>query len=233
MTTKIHVYDEPIPGVLIRRYKRFLADVSVSGKTQTIFCPNSGSMLGCAVPGSDVMVSPAQTPGGKTRYTLEMVKADGVWVGVNTLLTNRLACSIIDASLIRDFPLRVIRKEVAFGESRLDILLGDGEGLCYAEVKTVSLRDAGGIARFPDARTERGRKHLGSLMEALEQGYRAAMIFVVQRSDCRGFGPADAIDPEYGRTLRTAIAGGVEVHALLCEVRPEGIWFLQKLQVAF
>jgi sugar fermentation stimulation protein A len=222
--TEIYRYPALSPGRLLRRYKRFLADVELSaGETVAAFCPNSGSMKGCSEPGSRVMLSPAGSPGRKTGYTLEMVMADGVWVGVNTLLTNRLAHNMLSMGLIEELaPYRVLRREASCGDSRLDFLLGKGERRCYLEVKNVTLRE-GAACRFPDAVTLRGLRHLHALMGAVGEGHGAFMLYVVQRKDCGCFAPAEDIDPGYSRALRLAVRRGVKALAYGLEVSPEGV----------
>lgn len=222
--TGIYRYGALYPGRLLRRYKRVLVDVELpGGKVLTAFCPNSGSMMGCSEPGSRVMLSPGDSPKRKTSHTLEMVRAEGVWVGVNTLLTNRLAHAMLSGGLIEEMAShKVLKKEVVFGDSRLDFLLSDGRRHCYLEVKNVTLRQ-GGSCRFPDAVTQRGLRHLHSLMEAAEAGHGAFMLYIVQRNDCGRFAPAKDIDPGYSRALRLAVKRGVTALAYALEVSPGGI----------
>lgn len=227
---EIYRYNALQSGVLLRRYKRFLADVELPDKQiVTAFCPNSGSMKGCSEPGSLVMISYHESSERKTLYTLEMVKADGVWVGVNTLLTNDLAHRLIELKLIHELsPYKVIKREATFGDSRLDFLLSNGKRECFLEVKNVTLKD-GHAAKFPDAVTVRGRKHLNSLMNAVKMGYNACMLYIVQRSDCDCFAPEEEIDPEYAKTLRLALECGVNVFAFKFDARPEGIYALGRV----
>ena len=176
-----HLY----PGKLIRRYQRFLADVELAdGTVVTAHCPNTGSMRGCNLPGSPVFLSSSSNPARKYHYTWELVQADGCWVGLNTLLPNRLVREGIENGVIGElagYPL--IRPEVKYGEnSRIDLLLEGPAGRCYVEVKNVTMV-AGGIALFPDAVTERGQKHLRELMEVVRNGERGVIFFVVQRAD--------------------------------------------------
>lgn len=228
--TEIHHYDALQTGILLKKYQRFLVDVELPDKqVVTAFCPNSGSMKSCSEPGSPVMLSYHESPKRKTLYTLELVKADEVWVGVNTLLTNDLAHRLIELKLIHELATyEVIKREATFGDSRLDFLLSNGKRKCYTEVKNVTLK-VGNTAKFPDAITVRGRKHLNSLMSAIEMGYDASMLYVVQRSDCDCFAPAEKIDPEYAKTLKLAIQNGVKIFAFKLDARPEGIYFLGRL----
>jgi sugar fermentation stimulation protein A len=221
------------PGRLIRRYQRFLADVELAGGTVvTAHCPNTGSMKGCAVPGSPVLLSVADNPKRKLKYTWELVLADGFWVGINTGRPNRLVREGIETGIIDElmgYPS--IRSEVRYGEkSRVDLLLSGPSGLCYVEVKNVTLVE-GNVALFPDAITTRGQKHLRELMEMVRQGHRGVIFFVVQRGDGESVAPADSIDAEYGRLLRLAAKSGVEVLAYQARVTPQQIVLTHRLPV--
>lgn len=223
-----------IPGRLLRRYKRFMADVELDdGAMVTAHCPNSGSMLGCALPGSRVLLSRSDNPTRKFPYTWELVQADGCWVGINTALTNRLAREGIEQGIVAELQgYELIRQEVCYGSerSRIDLLL-EGPGLCYVEVKNVTLID-GDVARFPDSVTERGQKHLRELMAMVESGARSVNLFVVQRADARAVAPADAIDPAYGRLLRLAVEAGVELLAYQARVTPAEIVLSHSLPIS-
>lgn len=221
---EIHRYPPLLTGRLLRRYKRFLADVALEdGGTVTAFCPNSGSMRGLVEPGAAAMVSESSNPHRKTRHTLEMLKSGGTWVAVNTLLTNRLAYELLANGLL---PLRgfdEIIREVTVGDSRLDFVLVKGKRKTYLEVKSVTMR-VGEQAQFPDAVTSRGKKHLEALMELRKQGHGAAMLYIVQRGDCRCFAPARDIDPAYAKALDEAVKKGVKIFACGLEVEPHGIY---------
>jgi len=220
-------------GVLIRRYKRFLADVELeSGETVTAHCPNSGSMKGCAVPGNRVLLSLSSNPKRKLAYTWELVRADGLWVGINTSLPNRLTSEGIELGTVEELAgYDTIRPEVRYGkDSRIDLLLSGPVGLCYVEVKNVTLVN-GNVARFPDAVTLRGQKHLQELMREVREGNRGVIFFVVQRADAEVLAPADSIDPEYGRLLRLAVENGVEALAYQAHVDPEEIHLTRSLPV--
>lgn len=199
-------------GRLIRRYKRFLADVElVDGTLVTAHTSNTGSMRGCAEPGSSVYLSRAENSKRKLPYTWEAIRVGRFWVSINTLLPNRLLRAACEARVLPELAeYDTVRAEVPFGEkSRLDLLL-EGASRAYVEIKNITLAD-GAVARFPDAVTTRGQKHLRELMKVVAQGDRAILLFFVGRADCEAVGPADAIDPEYGRLLRKAIEAGVEV----------------------
>lgn len=223
-----------IPGRLIKRYKRFLADIELAdGSLVTAHCPNSGSMLGCNLPGSPVMLSVSPNPNRKLAHTWELVQVDGYWVGLNTMLPNRLAEeAILDGTIaeLQGFPR--LRREVPYGSerSRIDILLEGDQGRCFVEVKNVTLVEDG-RALFPDAVTERGQKHLRELMEVVRNGDRGVILFTVQRGDGVAVAPADAIDPAYGRLLRQAVTQGVEALAYRALVAPHEIRLTQSLPV--
>ena len=225
-------------GRLIRRYKRFLADVDLdSGETITAACPNTGSMLGCNVAGSRVWLSTSNSPTRKYRHTWELVEAQpGVIVGINTGYPNRLTVEAIEAKVIQELTgYHDIKTEVRYGNenSRIDILL-DGHGKkphCYVEVKNVTAAVENGIALFPDAVSERGSKHLRELMAMVGEGFRAVLVFCVQRGDVHQVRPADTIDSVYGKTLRRALASGVEVIAYRARISSQEIALEHKIPV--
>ncbi|MDZ7725643.1 MAG: DNA/RNA nuclease SfsA [candidate division KSB1 bacterium] len=202
-------------GTLIRRYKRFLADIELDGKERiTAFTPNTGSMKGCSEPGSRVRLSKSDNPRRKYPYTLELVQSGSTWVGVNTGRANLLVREAIESGLFPSLTdYEQIRSEVKTGfNSRIDLLLKTGPRLCYVEVKNVTLVE-NKTAFFPDAVTSRGTKHLNELIGQVQQGHRAVMVYTVQRNDAERFSPAFFIDPVYTKTLNTAIEAGVEVIA--------------------
>lgn len=221
------------PGLLLRRYKRFLADVELSdGTVVTAHCANSGSMLGCAAPGSPVLLSRSDNPARKLPHTWELVHADDCWIGINTGLPNRLAREGIEQGVVSELQgYERIRQEVCYGaeRSRIDLLLEE-PGLCYVEVKNVTLVEDG-VARFPDAVTTRGQKHLRELMAMVESGARAVNFFVVQHGNARTVTPADSIDPAYGKLLRRAADAGVELLAYQASVTPTEIILCRPLPV--
>jgi sugar fermentation stimulation protein A len=212
----------------VKRYKRFLADVTLVDDTvTTVHCPNTGSMLGCDRPGARVWLSRASNPKRKYPLTWELVEAlPGVVVGIHTGRTNALVREAIEAGLIPEWGCpEKIRSEVPFGEegSRVDFVLEGNQGPRYLEVKNVTAAVDGGVALFPDAVSIRGTRHLRELMGVRRRGLDAALVFCVQRQDVTEVRPADAIDPAYGAALREALAVGVEVIALRAGVSPERI----------
>ncbi len=220
-------------GTLLQRYKRFLADVQLdSGEIITAHCPNSGSMKGCAVPGSTVLLSRSEKVGRKYAFTWELVRVADAWVGINTALPNRLVREGVDCGIIDELQgYQTIRPEVRYGtNSRIDLLLSRPGELCYVEVKNVTLVESN-LALFPDSATVRGQKHLRELMEVVRQGHRAVNFFVVQHAEGKSVSPADAIDPEYGRLLRQAAICGVEILAYQARITEVEIILTNKVPV--
>jgi sugar fermentation stimulation protein A len=208
-------------GRLIRRYKRFLADVVFEdGSEATVHCPNPGAMTGTQTPGSAVRCSTHDNPKRKLRHTLEMIRVGRIWVGLHAAKANNIARRALESGAYAPFSgYGSIEREVAVEEgSRFDFRLtnpvpGAGDRTCWIEVKSVTLCSSR-KARFPDAVTTRGRRHLEHLMARRAAGERAALLYIVQRADADSVAPADDIDPIYGRTLREAARAGVEIHAL-------------------
>ena len=220
-------------GTLLKRYKRFLADVELdNGEKVTAHCPNSGSMKGCSVPGSKVLLSISDNPKRKLKYTWELIQKGSIWIGVNTILPNKLVREAIKDGLIDELQgYNSIRPEVKYGRnSRIDLLIDGPKGLCYVEVKNVTLVEDN-VAFFPDAVTTRGQKHMHELMNMVKKGYRSVVFFVVQRKDGKIFAPADNIDPEYGRLLRKALKSGIEVLAYQASVSPSTISISHSLPI--
>jgi sugar fermentation stimulation protein A len=220
-----------IPATLGRRYKRFLADVTLpGGETITAHVANPGAMTGLAAPGSRVWLSRSDKPGRKLPYSWELVEVDfgaGLeLVGVNTAHPNPLVGAALAAGAIPGLAgYDTIRREVKYGRnSRVDFLLeGAGRPPCYLEIKNVHLMRRPGLAEFPDARTERGAKHLEELGDAVAAGARAVMLYLVQIGSAARFSLARDIDPKYGAAFDRARARGVEAMALRCAIACEGI----------
>ncbi|MCP4751943.1 MAG: DNA/RNA nuclease SfsA [Proteobacteria bacterium] len=209
-----------IPGTLLKRYKRFLADVQLeSGETVTAHCPNSGTMKECCEPGRPVYLSYHDNPKRKLKYTWELIDMPGSLVGVNTAWPNRLVAHSIKEGMVEELNgYEHLKTEVKVGDrSRLDILLTDGPSeSCYVEVKNCTLVEDGN-ASFPDAITARGLKHLVELQKLKGPDVRCVMFYLIQRMDATIFHPADPIDPAYGKELRKAVKNGVEI--LVYDVR--------------
>ena len=221
-----------ITGKLIRRYKRFLTDVELEDGTIVIaHCTNSGSMKTCIEEGAPVYLSPAKDPKRKTKFTWEMIFINGSWIGINTMIPNKLAYDAIKNGGIKKLSgYTSVKREVKFGDSRFDIFAENETERCFVEVKNVTMK-VGDSALFPDAVTTRGRKHLETLIEVKKQGMRAVMLYVIQRMDVKVFGPAEDIDPEYAKSLQKAIKHGVEVIAVQAKVSPVGIEIVKELNV--
>ncbi|MCP3899917.1 MAG: DNA/RNA nuclease SfsA [Desulfobacteraceae bacterium] len=204
-----------LPGILIKRYKRFLADVQLieSGKTVTAHCPNSGSMKGCAKPGSQVFLSESNNPKRKLKYTWELLQGSRTMIGINTQVPNRLVKKAIESGVIDELTgYDKITPEIKTSEhTRLDLLLEDVNGKkCYVEIKNCTLVE-NNVAMFPDAVTTRGQKHLTELEDLVSQGHRGVIFYLIQRMDAKSFRAADMIDKTYAEKLKRAATNGVEI----------------------
>jgi len=228
-------FEQPlIEGTLVRRYKRFLADVKLrNGSEVTAHCANPGSMMGCSEPGSKVLLSVHDDPRRKFKHQLEIIYAGRTPVGVHTGRPNAVVAEAIQRGKIEELAgYATLRREVPVGrDSRLDMVLeGNGLRSCYVEVKNVTLAQDG-VAYFPDAVTERGARHMSELTDLVREGNRAMVVFVAQRSDVKVFRPADHIDPDFSQALRDAAARGVEVLCFRAKVTRRGIGLDNKLEV--
>ena len=225
-----------LSGRLIKRYKRFLADVDFGGNVEVVHCPNPGAMTGLKDAGMRVWCSRANNPKRKLPLTLELVEADGVLVGINTNRPNRIAEEALESRLIPQIKTyQNIRAEYKWKQGvRFDFLLDEADDASppmLLEVKNVHLRrphDAGAAA-FPDAVTARGTKHLNELMAAKTAGYRAGLLFVVQRGDSESMVIAGDIDPTYAQTLRQAYEHGVEIMAWRCFISQTALTLDQEI----
>lgn len=218
-------------AILIRRYKRFLADIKMEDGTElTVHCPNSGSMRGCSTPGSQVLLSRSENPRRKYPYTLEMIKEGTTWVGINTMRTNHLVTEAIAEGRITEFKnMDTIQAEVKTSKSnRLDLLLTQGCRTIYVEIKNCSLVEDG-CAMFPDAVTARGTKHLHELADLVTRGNEGVIFFCVQRMDAVRFQPASHIDPLYAKTLVHVHQQGVRILVYQAKVTAEEIHIIRPL----
>lgn len=225
-----------LPGRLVRRYKRFLADIALDGgDTITAHCANPGSMLGVAVEGARAWVSKSADPKRKLAYSWELAGIDGALVAINTLNANRIAAEALAADAVPELAgYAAMRREVRYGAaSRIDLLLeGGADGRsCYVEIKNVHLSRTQGLAEFPDSVTSRGAKHLQELAAMAKTGARAALLLVVQRPDCAAFRPAADLDPAWAGGLRQAAGAGVETLCYDCDVSVEAVTLRRPLPV--
>jgi len=225
-----------IKGKLIKRYKRFLADVELeNGDVVVAHCANSGSMLSVKDEGATVWLSPSNNPKRKLKFTWEIIEVDGFNVGINTGHPNKIVEESILAGQIKELTdYASLRREVKYGQnSRIDVLLEDDDRpKCYVEVKNVTLK-RGDNADFPDSVTARGAKHLRELGDMVEEGHRAVMFYLVQRADCKIMDIARDIDPTYDEELQTALKRGVEVICYQCDVGTDEIVVTTPVRVAF
>jgi len=227
-----------IKGTLVKRYKRFMADVELEdGSVVVAHCANSGSMLSVNEPGSDVWISPASNPDRKLKFTWELIRIGDAMVGINTNHPNRLVAEAIEDGTISELSgYASLRREVKYGKnSRIDILLEDeAKPDCYVEVKNVTMRrdlSKGAPADFPDSVTSRGKKHLEELSDMVSDGHRAVMMYLVQRDDAECFEIAGDIDPDYAEALDKARKAGVEVLCYDCKIAPETITVNRALRI--
>ncbi len=220
-----------VKGRLLKRYKRFLADIELeSGEQVTAHCANPGSMLGLKEPGITVWVSPAQNPERKLKWDWQLseieIHGQRATIGINTNHPNAIVAEAIEAGRVSELAgYANAKREVKYGKnSRIDILLSDeGKAPCYVEVKNVHLLRDKALAEFPDSVTARGAKHLGELAEMVKDGHRAVMFYLVQRDDADHMRLADDIDPAYAEAFTKAHKAGVEALAYCCKLGVEGI----------
>lgn len=227
--------DQPLlEATLVRRYKRFLTDVTLPDGTElTAHCPNTGSLLGCKEPGSTVWLRDTENDKRKYRHSWQAIQVGDTWVNVDTGLPNaETFAAIVEGRIPKLAGYATQKREVKYGtNSRIDVLLEHKDGArCYVEVKNTTLAE-GDLALFPDAVTARGKKHLGELIEVVKAGHRAVQFFFVSRDDVTRFAPADEIDPAYSAELRRAAEAGVEVMAWAARVTPDAIELVRELEV--
>lgn len=214
-------------GFFLKRYKRFFADVKLNNEIVVAHVANTGSLKSVLQAEQLCLLTEAENPDRKLKYSLQAVQLASGWVGVNTSWPNLLAKEAFGAKLFKHWnSFDQIQSEVKISkETRLDLVLTNSKTAKkhYVEIKNVSLASGDleshkGLAQFPDAVTERGQKHLRELMALVEQGHSAEILFVLQRQDCSAFAPADDIDPEYGKLLRQAVKAGVQVTVAIAHV---------------
>lgn len=212
-------YEKVIEGVFLSRPNRFIAKVEIGGTEETVHVVNTGRMKELLVPGAAVFLAEGKNPERKTKYDLVGVSHNGGIVNIDSFAPNKVAAEFIPTL----FPgVVLIRPETTFGKSRFDFYIEDKTDKIFLEVKGVTLR-VGDEARFPDAPTERGAKHLMELIEAKKAGFRAAILFVVAREDTKSFSPNEKTDPAFAEALQKAAENGVEVFAADCAVTKDSL----------
>lgn len=223
-----------VPARLVRRYKRFLADMALEdGRAVTAHCPNPGSMMGLAEPGMRCWLEPNDDPARKLKYGWRLVElGGGHMAGIDTSVPNRVVGEALRAGAVSELAgFEQVRAEVRYGtRSRVDFLLSGGGPEAYVEVKNVHLRRHGDLAEFPDAVTARGARHLAELARVAAAGHRAVMLYLVQRTDCARFGLAGDIDPTYARAF--AAAAGVKVLVFGTRIDTDGVTLGARLPMA-
>ena len=231
-------FEPPLqPATLIRRYKRFLADVLLpDGAEMTVHCANPGAMLGLDAPGLKIWLQDSQNPKRKLRWSWRLAELPtGALVGIDTSLPNRLVAEALAKDAIPELAgsTKIQPEQKYHDNSRIDFLLtGADDTRTYVEVKNVHLSREPGLAEFPDCKTERGAKHLGALSDMVEMGHRAVMLYLVQRNDCDRFRPATDLDPTYAKAFDAARARGVEVLVYETSITPEAIALSRALPCA-
>ena len=229
--------NELIPGVLIKRYKRFFADIKLKNKIITVHCPNPGSMFRLLDKGNPVWITKSNNEKRKLKYTLQIIEVDKIKFCVNTHITNKIVQASLKNKKIKDFvEFDLIRSEKKFGyNTRFDFLLYNRkkDKKAFLEVKSVSLTREKGHAEFPDAVTSRGKKHLESLMFANKQGYESYLMFLIQIEKCKSFGIATDIDPEYSKIFKDALKKNVKVLCYDCKFSNKGIEINNKIKIIF
>ena len=221
-----------ISGLFIKRYKRFFVDVKLKNKIVTAHCANSGSMMGLLNKDNKVWITEATNKKRKLKYTLQIIEENGSKVGVNTHLTNKIVNHALENNLIEGFSNKIkIKSEQVFGTStRFDFFLEEQKTKSFLEVKNVTLKRKSKVAEFPDSVTSRGTKHLNELINATKKGYKAYMLYVIQRDDCDKFEIAKDIDPEYSKTLIKAVKNNVKILCYDCKFLSKGIILNKKIR---
>ena len=214
-----------IPGLLIKRYKRFFADVRVNNQILTVHCPNTGSMHGLLDEGNKVWISKSNNLKRKLKYTLEIIEVKKTKVGINTHSTNKIVHNALQNNLIKEFNDNVdIKPETKFGaNTRFDFLVSSKNYQSFIEVKNVTLSRKRNLAEFPDAETLRGLKHIGELIKASKKKFKVYILFVIQRNDCNAFSIAKDIDPNYANALSKAVKNNLKILCYDCKFSSKGI----------
>ena len=221
-----------ISGRLIKRYKRFFADVKVKDKIVTAHCPNTGSMYGLLKKGNKVWLTKSDNPSRKLKYTLQIIEDKKSKVGVNTHLANKIVHHALENNLIKEFDKKIkVKPETKFGtNTRFDFLITQKKFKAFIEVKNVTLSRINNLAEFPDAVTSRGLKHINELLKASNMGYKIFILYLIQRNDCKLFKIAEDVDPEYSNSLIKAVKKKLNILCYDCKFSSKGIKLNQKVK---
>ena len=222
-----------LSGVLIKRYKRFFADVKIKNKKITAHCPNTGSMQGLLKKGNKVWLTKSNNPNRKLKYTLQIIEVEGSKVGINTHITNKIFLNALQKNKIKELGKNIeIKREVKFGSNtRFDFLVTNKTEKAFVEVKNVTLARKPKIAEFPDAVTSRGLKHIVELLRASKKDYKIYLAYIIQRDDCNKFTIAKDIDPEYSNLLTKAVKKKLKILCYDCKFTSKGIILDKKIKV--
>ena len=222
-----------IPGLLIKRYKRFFADIKIDNQIIQAHCPNTGSMHGLLKKGNKVWISKSNNPNRKLKYTLEIIESNKTKIGVNTQSTNKIVLHAFKNNLINEFSSNLeIKPESKFGlNTRFDFMVNDKKNKAYVEVKNVTLSRKKGLAEFPDSITARGLKHINELVKASKKNYKIYILYLVQRDDCKLFTIAKDIDPSYAIALSKAVKNKLKILCYDCKFYTKGIKLNKKIKI--
>ncbi len=222
-----------IPGLFIKRYKRFFVDVKINNKIITAHCPNTGSMYGLLKKGNKVWISKSDNPNRKLKYTLEIIEDNYSKVGVNTHSTNKIVLHALQNNFIDELNDIVdIKPEAKFGlNTRFDFLITNKRYKAFIEVKNVTLSRKKFIAEFPDAVTTRGLKHINELLKATKKNYEIFILYLIQREDCKSFSVAKDIDPNYAIALKKAVKNKLKILCYDCKFSSKGIKLNNKIKL--
>ncbi len=227
--------NELIPGVLIKRYKRFFADIKLGNKVVTAHCPNPGSMFKLLEKGNRAWITESNNQNRKLKYTLQIIEVDNTKFCINTHITNKIVHESLEEKLVENLnSYNFIRPEKKFwSNTRFDFLLNDtkNDKKAFLEVKSVTLSRKKGHAEFPDSVTSRGKKHLENLMLANKQGYESYLMFLIQIENCKSFGIASDIDPEYSKIFKEALKKNIKVLCYDCKFSNKGIKINNKIKI--
>jgi len=214
-----------LQGTLIKRYKRFFANISYKNKTLVTHCPNTGSMMGLLDEGNKVWFSQSNNPKRKLKYTLEIIEVKKKLIGINTLITNKIVHEALNENKIKHLEkFNKIKPEAKFSDNtRFDFMLKNEKNKCFLEVKSVTLLRNKNVAEFPDAITSRGTKHLNELVFAIKKGFSSFILYLIQMESCESFKIASDIDPMYKKAFDNAKKSGVKVLCYDCKISPEEV----------